>query len=114
MNDQERRHARRLISWGIVGLVLLVGVSIVASMIFFIPNSSGAAYAYLPFHFPWLGGIFLIFVVFWAARWSFWPWRGAHWHHRDGAVFILKERYAKGEITKEQFEHMMQQLKQYD
>lgn len=114
MNNQEWGHARKLISWGIVGLILLVGVSIVVSVILFVHHSNDTAYPYFPFHFAWFGGIFLIFVIFWMVRWLFWPWRSPYWHRHDNAASILRERYAKGEITKEQFEQMMQHLKQHD
>jgi putative membrane protein len=125
MNDQEWRRVRRFIAWSIFGLIVLVGVSIIASLPFFGPRSSGTFHPFFPafffpFHFGWLGGIFLIFVVLLIARWVFLPWRNEDsstsysQNHDNAAQYILKERYAKGEITKEQFEQMMLDLKRSD
>jgi putative membrane protein len=123
LNDQEWRRARGLIAWGVFGLIILVAISIIASLLFFGPRSSGTFYPFFPafffpFHFGWLGGIFIILVFFLIARWIFLPWRNgstssSHWqyHGDNSARNILKERYAKGEITKEQFEQMMLDLK---
>jgi len=105
----------RLAGWGLVGLIILIGISIAVSLIFLVPRYSGGGFHpfFFPFHFGWLGGIFLVFIIFFAIRWLFWPWR---WNHRpypqyrDDAHNILRERYAKGEITKEQFEQMMHDL----
>jgi putative membrane protein len=112
MSDQESNRIRRIIGWGIVGLIAVIGISIALSF-YFAPWPLGGFYYYpfFPFHFGWLGGIFLLFIVFWVARWFFWPWRGGwyRYEHRS-AESILKERYAKGEITKEQFEQMMRDL----
>ena len=119
MNDQEWRRARGYIAWGIFGLIILVAASIIASLLIFGPRSPGTFYPFFfPFHFGWLGGIFIILVFFLIARWIFLPWRngntsGSYRQHSDdnSARNILKERYAKGEITKEQFEQMMLDLK---
>src|SRR5919197_5983911 len=100
MNDQEWRRVRRFIAWGVFGLIVLVGVSIIASLLFFGTRSSGTFYPFFPafffpFHFGWLGGIFLIFVVLLIARWVFWPWRNGNSPHsyseyQDAAHNILK------------------------
>ena len=123
MTDQEWKRVREFIAWGVFGLIVLVGISIIASLLFFGPRSSGTFYPFFPtfffpFHFGWLGGIFIVLVFFLLARWVFLPWRNgntssSHRQHHDdnGAINILKERYAKGEITKEQFEQIMLDLK---
>jgi putative membrane protein len=122
MSDQEWRRMRRFVGWSVFGLIVLVGVSIIASLLFFGPRSSGIFYPFFPafffpFHFGWLGGIFIILVVFLIVRWAFLPWRNGSspssysQNRDDSAHSILKERYAKGEITKEQFEQMMLDLK---
>ena len=115
MSDQESSRIRRIAGWGIVGLVAVVGISIALSF-YFAPRPGGAFYyPFFPFHFGWLGGIFLIFIVLWIARWFLWPWR--RWDCRtysrnagDEAHNIVRARYAKGEITKEQYESMMRDL----
>ena len=92
-----------------MGLIAVIGVSIALS-VYFAPSGREG---FFPFHFGWLGGIFAIFLVFWIARWFFWPWRwrgGYRYEHRS-AESILKERYARGEITKGQFEEMMRDLR---
>ena len=74
-------------------------------------------YDYYPFHM--FGSIFM--VLFWVIILVFLfrflvrdrgHWRGWHDGPRQGhhPVDILKERYAKGEITKEQFEQMKKDL----
>ena len=122
MNDQEWRRARGFIALGVFGLIVLVAASIIASLLFFSLRSPGTFHPFFPafffpFHFGWLGGIFIILLVLLIARWVLPPWRNGNLPgsysrpHDDGAYSILKERYAKGEITKEQFEQMMLDLK---
>jgi putative membrane protein len=126
MSDQDWRRARRFVAWGAFGLIVLIGISIIASLLFFGLRTSGVYYPFFPaflfpFHFGWLGAIFIILVVFLMARWIFLPWRngnlsGSYSQNRDNgnAQYIIKERYAKGEITKEEFEQMMLDLKRAD
>jgi putative membrane protein len=113
MSDQESTRIRRIVGWGIIGLIAVIGVSIALSF-YFVPRPPGYSYyPFFPFNFGWLGAIFLIFIVFWVAKWFLWPWRGGYYSYRQqygNAESILRERYAKGEITKEQFEQMMRDL----
>lgn len=121
MSDQESNGIRRIVGWGIIGLIAVIGLSIALSLYFASWRPGGFAYPFFfPFHFGWLGAIFLIFIVFLVARWFFWPWRGrggggyySYPHQqRVDAASIVRERYAKGEITKEQFEQMLRDLRQ--
>jgi len=72
-------------------------------------------FGFFPFGFF---GFFWIFAVFWFIRWAFWPWRGygprRYWRYSDQAYYILRERYARGEITKEQFDQMTRDLQQHN
>lgn len=111
MSEQESNTIRRIIGWGILGLVAVIGVSAVLSLY---PAGRGA---FFPFHFVWFGGILLIFIIIWAAKWFFWPWRWNHHpyrQYRHQAYDIVKERYARGEITREQFEQIKNDLQRAD
>ena len=121
MSNQESTRVGKYVAWGLVGLMILVGISIATSLIFFASRSSGNFYPpiqFFPFHFGLFSAIFLIFIIFLIARLLFWPrskyYLNSNSRHRIDAREILRERYAKGEITMEQFEKMMRDLKQYD
>lgn len=106
--------------WFIVTVVILAVIWVALSAFFFLmrPISNFYYPFYRPFFFPFglLFGIFLIFMIFGVLRWVFWPWgwgyRRRYWRYRDESYYILRQRYAKGEITKEQFEQMMRDLQE--
>ena len=81
----------------------------------------------MPYYgYPWFGWgffpfgflFFLIFlfinfrVVFWGWGGA-WGWRRRYWYGYGDASEILRQRYARGEITKEQFEQMSRDLEQH-
>jgi len=63
----------------------------------------------LPFYTFWL--LFLL-VVFGSLLWP-WGWYGHGWYRKDRAEEIIRQRYARGELTREQFEQMMKDLEQH-
>ena len=107
-----------VLHWVMVGIVILVALWFAVSLAsMFMHPMQGMYYPfYHPFFFPFgfLFGIFMIFIVFGALRWVFMPWGWRHrrrrWQYRDESYYILRERYAKGEITKEQYEQMTRDL----
>lgn len=125
MSEQESNRIRRIVGWGIIGLIAVIGLSIALSL-YLAPWRPGEGFGYpffFPFHFGWLGAVFLIFIVFLVARWFLWPWRvggrGGYYSYpqqqqRPDAASIVRDRYAKGEITKEQFEQMLRDLRQQE
>jgi uncharacterized membrane protein len=74
-------------------------------------------YYWFPFPFFPLVFIPVVILVFFGFRWFFWGcwgW-GRGWNYGqyyDPAMVALRERYAKGEITKDQLEQMTKDLGQ--
>ncbi|HKW43308.1 MAG TPA: SHOCT domain-containing protein [Thermoplasmata archaeon] len=109
-------HPRHVLGWVFVGLLVLVAVSIAVSLVAFVFRAPGTGFVFFPFGFWW---IFLLFFLFWGFRWwgGGWGWYGRPWggyyRYHDDAHAILRTRYARGEITREQFEQMMRDLEQH-
>jgi putative membrane protein len=98
----------------IIGIILVVGIA--AAIFFFYGPAAVGTYPYYGwwwFPFPWFFIIPVIFLAFFAFRWIFWGGWGGRWYYQqyqDRALEILKERFARGEITKEQFEQIAKDL----
>ena len=118
---ENRTYAGRWISWGFFAMFVLIGVAAVLAVLTR-GTPSGSA-AMFPFGFSWVWGIFGFFFFLWIFSWFFrpwgwgrwWRWGGPYgyyrpWGHED-AIEILRARYARGELTKEQFDSMMQDLR---
>src|SRR5580704_7088137 len=69
------------------------------------------------FPFGWFVFIPVAFIIFFSLRWFLWGgwgwgWRGGWYQggYTDPALETLRERFARGEITKEQYEQMRRDL----
>ena len=115
---------RRGQAWAFAALgviIVLIGVALFSGLIL-LPRFVAPTGYYYPFFFPFgfLWIFFGFFLIFGLIRFLFWPWRwgGYGRRHRYGYGYdepyrILRERYAKGEITKEQFDQMTRDLDQH-
>ncbi len=69
------------------------------------------------FGFGWIFIPLFFIVIFFAFRWLFWGgwgWRrGWYGGYYDPALETLRERFARGEITKEQFDSMAKDLEEH-
>ncbi len=106
---------------GFFVMLVLIGVAVVLAVL---TRTTPVGNALFPFGFGWVWGILGFFFFLWIFSWifspwgwgrSWWRWGGPYryyqpWGHED-AVEILRARYARGEITKEQFDSMMQDLR---
>ncbi len=118
----QTRHRRVVIGWVIGGLVILLLAGLLLSP--FLYNFGSRPFGYYPFPFVFFPFGFLIFFffIFFVIRGVFWGWgwgwrggygrgywRGQGYNYGD-ATEILRQRYAKGEISKDQFDQMMRDL----
>lgn len=99
---------------GLAVMFVLIGVAAVLAALYRPAGTSPSG----SLGFGWVWGLFAVFFIFWAFSWVFSPfgWRRGFyyggpwaWQERD-PLEILKMRYARGEITQEQYLRMKQDL----
>lgn len=121
------RHRRGFATLVLGGLVILLLATFLLVPLFF--GFPARPYTYYPFPFFFFPFGFLIFffaiffvvrVLFWGVGRS-WGWGGGYsrgyWRgygYYGSATEILRQRYAKGEISKDQFDQMTRDLKAQD
>jgi putative membrane protein len=121
-SEYQWRHPGRFLIWGFIAFLAVIGTIAAVGLIFFRPVPVvyyPAGYGLFPFGFFF--ALFFIFAAFWIVRWLFFPWRGGYyrrywaggWGYGDRAYYIIRERYARGEISKEQYDQMMRDLQQH-
>src|SRR5208337_2432234 len=114
-NDQGYAHRRGMgiLGWVVGGLIVLLvlGFFVAALLWGGYYWMTGPTPAYQRPFFGWFffpfGLFFIVFILFFAFRWFWFPWgRGYYygrWYRHDEASQILRQRYARGEITRDQF-----------
>jgi uncharacterized membrane protein len=103
------------LGWMLVPLLLLAVLIavLVGTSAYFKGGAPAQAYGWWPWApFGWFFLIPLFFVAFFSLRFFWWGWWGGRgWYHReDMAMEVLRERFARGELTKGQFEQMQKDL----
>ncbi len=123
MYNEPRRNARHWIGLGFLVIFAVFVAAMIYFMLFVFPNTAPAGYyPMMPFGFGWIWLFFGFFLFFGLLRWLFFPWHWGGYYRRygygygygrgDDATLILRERYARGEITKDQYDAMMRDLSQ--
>ncbi len=105
---------------GLAIMFVLISVSVFVSVVFLNGSTAlsnpGAVWGFVG---PAIGFFFLIFFI---SGWAWFPYGRRSWRRRyrgyygpddDDAVQLLRQRYARGEITKEQLEQMTRDLEQH-
>ena len=115
MNSNHGFRRRRPFGSLIPPIFVLGVVSLFAIAYFFRPFPIGI---YPPFYyFPWwiIFPLFFFGLFFFGFRW----WRCGYWwgsrgyYAHDSALEVLRERFAHGEITKDQYDQMRKDLEAY-
>ncbi|MGC8645572.1 MAG: SHOCT domain-containing protein [Thermoplasmata archaeon] len=118
------RDPRRVFLYGLTVMFILIGIAAVLSVIFNPHNYPSAFSAWIGVAGSVVGvliGLFFLFIFIWVIVWfarsigwisrsSKYAGKSWRWWEYDEALEILRERYARGEITKEQYEQMMNDL----
>lgn len=104
---------------GLAVMFILIGAGVFISSVFR-PATAPVTMMSFPFDFGWIWGlvgiVFVVWIFSWGFRWAWGPsrryYRQSYWY-RDDAHEILRQRYARGEITKDQFDQMTRDLEQH-
>ena len=105
----------RPLRWALVPVVLGVVVATIAvGASLYLRSVPPQYYGWWPWApFGWFFLIPFFFLAFFALRFLIWGWWGGYygWYHgQDPATQVLRERFARGELTREQFEQMTKDL----
>jgi len=97
----------------VVGTLLMLPIGLIVALVLLYVFFIGFRGRYFPGEL--LVILLVIFFGLFVVRMLFWRSRREHWRgQRRGneAIRILRERYARGEITKEQFDQTLHDLRQ--
>jgi uncharacterized membrane protein len=114
-------------SYGRIAILVaavLIGLAVLATLVFFAPGLFGISGPYASYRYGLFGGFFflllILIVIFFVVRVAFWSARmgarrgyygaGRGGHGPNGPVQVARMRYARGEITREEFDRILDGL----
>ena len=108
-NREFRRHRPFWIWIPLIFVAGIVSVFAIAYLFGSFPAGLYPPFYYFPF---WIIFPLFFFGLFFAFRWWGWGcwWGSRGYYYSDPALEVLRERFARGEITKEQYEEMQKDL----
>lgn len=107
----QRRHLFGWIVLAILAVLIIGGVLLFAAgfAFGFFPFAFYRSFFFFPFGF--LIFLLFLFLIFRFAFWGWgWGWRRRGYYGWTDSKEILRMRYARGEISKEQFDQMMHDI----
>jgi putative membrane protein len=119
MSGMYRSDAHPPRRWMWLPLIVAAGLVVaflIAGLAYGAAAPASAQYPWAGWWFPgWFFIIPVFFLIFFGLRWFFWGGWGWGWgwyqgNYADSPVETLRQRYARGEITKEQFDQMRRDL----
>lgn len=94
----------------VIGIISLIVISAVFGRFSSLPYYPPFFFFPFWFIFPlFFFGLFFIFAFRWRSCW----WGSRGYYYNDPALETLRERFARGEITKEQYDEMRKNLEQH-
>jgi putative membrane protein len=119
----QRPHRSNPLAWAVLAIVVLAVIAFFAVLAFHGYPMGMSPYYYGYSGFGWwfffpFGFLFFLGIIFLVSRLIFWPWgwggawRRHYWYGYGDAREILRQRYARGEITKDQYDQMNRDLDQ--
>ncbi|MDA4131024.1 MAG: hypothetical protein OK457_09660 [Thaumarchaeota archaeon] len=122
MNQANKAWSR---NWILVPVLILISAIAILAIVSFYYVRSASAFGSYPFYgwfpFGWFFFIPVVFLIFFVFRWVLWGggwgggrgWYYGRYYDDDRAMVVLKERFARGELSKERFEQMTKELEKY-
>ena len=114
------RGPRRTIRWVVLGVGIAIIAVLVVVLLLLLTGTFGLGVGGPRPVFGFWGGFLLLFLIVWISffviRIAWWTGRGRGGYYgrpgmrRDPAIMVARQRYARGEITREQYDQIMTDL----